>query len=77
MHDILLVHCFQALQNALECKLDLFGRKFVFGLDFVIELSPFEQLHADVDGVLALVDLVEFHQIFVVELSHEFYFVYQ
>jgi hypothetical protein len=43
--------------------------------DFVVELSSFEYFYADVDGVLWLEHTVEFHKIFMIEFTHDVYFV--
>lgn len=58
VHDVLRVHHFESFQNALHHHLDLLGREFMLGLDFVVELSAFQQLHRNVDGVLRLVDFI-------------------
>jgi hypothetical protein len=49
----------------------------MFGLNFVIKLSSFQQLNAHINRVLRLIDLVELHQASVVEFSHYLDLVYQ
>lgn len=55
--------------------MDLVDGEFVLGFDFVVKLPTLEKLDADVDGVLALVDFEQPHEILVVEAPHEFDFV--
>lgn len=75
MHNVLGVHGFQTLENAFESEFDLFWSEFVFGFNFIVELSTLKQFDRKVDWVLALVDFVEFHQIFMIELPHNFYLI--
>jgi len=56
VHDLLGVHFFEALKNAVDDCPGLIGFEFVFGLYLVIELSSFKQLNNNVKGVLRLED---------------------
>lgn len=77
MHNVMLMHNLQAFKDTFHDHFDLSLSEFVLSLDFVVELSSFEQLNADIDGVLALINLIEAHKIFVVELPHNFYFFHE
>lgn len=61
MHNVMLVHNFEAFEDALHDHFNLFLCKLVLGLDFVVELSSFKQLNADIDGILTLINLIEPH----------------
>lgn len=71
MHDVMGMHNFQPFQNALHNYLDFLGCEFMLGLDLVIELASFQKLHRDVNGVLTFIDLVEAHEVLMIELSHD------
>lgn len=45
--------------------------------NFITQLASFKQLHTHIDRILRLVYSIKFHQIFMVELPHDFDLVYQ
>jgi len=77
MHDLLGVHFLQPLENGVDDPSCLGRFEFVFCLHLVVELASLKQLHHNIEGVLRLEHLVEFHTTFVVQISHDFYFLYQ
>ena len=46
------------------------------GLDFVIELSSFQKLYDNIDGVLTFINFKDLHQVSMIEFSHKFNFLY-
>lgn len=61
MHDLIVMHDLQSLQNTLHDHLDLHRCEFMPVLDLIVKLAALQQLHTDINGVLGLVDSVEFH----------------
>lgn len=61
MHDLVVMHDLQPLQNALHDHLDLHRCELMPVLDLIVKLAALQQLHTDINGVLGLVDSVEFH----------------
>lgn len=47
----------------------------MFSFDFVIELASLQKFNPDIDGVLRLIDLMEFHEILMIKFPHYFYFI--
>lgn len=75
VHDVGLVHGFQAGEDALHDDSDLLRGELVLALELVQQLPARQQLHADVQRVLALVDALYFHKVLVVEQPHDLYLV--
>ncbi len=64
------MHCFKPLANAFHDSFNLIHWEFVLVLDLVIQLPAFQKLHAYVNWILWLINLVQFHEIFVIKGSH-------
>lgn len=75
MHDPFGVHVFEPLQEALDDFADLAVREGDLAAQLLEELVPPEELEAHVDGVFGFVDLVELHEVRVVEGPHDLDFV--
>ena len=71
MHDLLGVHFLQPKQNSTDDLPYFVMLEFMFGLDFVVEQSSFEQFHHYVKRVIRLEDLKELHAVFVAEAPHD------
>lgn len=77
MHDLLAMHFLESLQYGKDGSLDLHRPELVLRLDLIIKLTPFKQLHNYIQRILGLEYLVKFHAIFVVEIPHNFYLLYE
>jgi hypothetical protein len=75
MHSLLGMHLLESLEDGVDDQPGLVRLEFVFGLDFVVELASFKELDHDVERVLRLEDLVEFHAALVAQGSHYLYFL--
>lgn len=76
MHDFVFVHFIESSGHSPHEGLDLFFREPCQSLvDSRMELPITEELKDDVDGVLALEDGFQFHDIGRLESSKHFYFV--
>ncbi len=64
------MHGFKPLADAFHNSFDLLHWEFVLVFDFVIQLATFQKLHANINWILWLVNLVKFHEIFVIKGSH-------
>lgn len=70
VHDALRVHLPEPAQDPMHNDSDLLGLELVLGLDFVVQMASWQKLEDNVQGVLGLEDLVEFHGVIVVEAPH-------
>lgn len=75
VHDVGLVHGFQAGEDALHDGADLLRGELVLALELVQQLPARQQFDADVERVLALVYALYFHEVLVVEQPHDFYLI--
>ena len=75
VHDLLGVHFLQAAEDGVDGGLDLQGLEAVLGLDLIVQLPSFEQLHHDVQRILGLEDLEEPHAVLMAEVPHDLYFL--
>ena len=75
MHDVVHMHHFQPFKDAFHDHFNLLGSEFMLGFNFIVELSPFEQLRSHIDRVLRFVDFMKLHEVLMVEFPHDFDFV--
>lgn len=61
MHDLIVMHNLQSFQNALHDHLDLHRGELMPILDLIVKLAALQQFHTDINGVLRLIDSVQFH----------------
>lgn len=74
MHDAFGVHFLQTLKDRVDDQFALMSLEFILRLDFVVELSSFQQLYDYVKGVFRFEDLVKLHAEAMVEITHNFNF---
>lgn len=66
---------FKTHQESSETRLNLWNGEFLFGLDFIMELSSLQKLNTDINWILWLVNLIKPHKILMVEFPHQLYFI--
>lgn len=49
MHNSFFVHMFKTHQESSETRLNLWNGEFLFGLDFIMELSSLQKLNTDIN----------------------------
>lgn len=71
MHNIFGVHVGQTGKETAHDYLDFLGLEKHLLFHVLVELAALEELQAHVEGVLRFEDLVQFHDVGVVQLSHD------
>lgn len=61
MHDTFAMHFSKSQQYRMHDNFGLLRSEFILSFNFIIELSSFQQLHNNIEGVLRLKNLMQFH----------------
>ena len=72
MHDLFAIHVGKCLQETLHDPVILFWSQIPFLGNIIEQLSTFQKLHYQVNGVLGLMDLLQLHDVRVFQLAHHF-----
>ncbi len=65
MHDLLVMHFFETLEDAVDNCSDFIWFEFVLGLYLVVQLTSLQQFNNNIEGVLRLEHFEKTHAIFV------------
>lgn len=77
MHYSFFMHCWYSLQEALHDSLDFIKWEFVSFFDLIKEYTTTQILDTHIEWILCFIDSLNFHQVFMVQWSHDINLVFE